>query len=155
MNKKNSFYGYTKFAHLFIIDRLWTPLFNSFLSVHKIDVLVLNMFNKILTLWTLFYGKAKFAMPSRVLRKCRFCTPIKRVTACSFIVGKIGIISLLLFIACTKCSFSQCCVVTRRDNTDFTDAIKKSCLAHARVLCRESIFDHHSTRKKSRHSDPF
>ena len=40
------------------------------------------------------------------------------------------------FIASTKSTFSQCCVVTRRDNTDFTDAIKKGCLAHARTVQR-------------------
>jgi len=32
---------------------------------------------------------------------------------------------------------------------------KLAFLARARVLCRESIFDHHSTRKKSRRSDHF
>ena len=62
---------------------------------------------------------------------------------------------ILLFIACTKCSFSQCCVVIRRDNIEFIDAIKKGCLACVRVLLRKSFFDHQLMRKKSRHSDPF
>lgn len=55
---------------------------------------------------------------------------------------------ILLFIACTKCTLSQCCVVTRRDNTDFTDAIKKGCLACARVPLHFLGHESHSMQQQ-------
>ena len=41
---------------------------------------------------------------------------------------------------CGISTLSCACVVTRRDNTDFTDAIKKGCLACARVPLHFMLF---------------
>ena len=45
-------------------------------------------------------------------------------------------------------TLSCACVVTRRDNTDFTDAIKKGCLACARVPLHFLGHESHSMQQQ-------